>query len=868
MKSLQLKKDIYWVGSLDPELRIFDIIMQTEFGTTYNSYVVKGSEKTAIFETVKAKCFNEYIEKLKDIINPADIDYIVVDHTEPDHAGSVEMLLKVAKSAKVVGSQSAIDFLKNIVNHDFDHIVVNHGDTLNLGNKTLKFISAPFLHWPDSIYTYLPEDKILFTCDSFGSHYSFDEILYSKIPPEKEKDYQSALIYYYSAIFSPFKKYVLEAIDKIKDFDIEMILNGHGPVLDKEPMKIVNIYKEWSTENFSKLSKKIIIPYVSAYGYTEQLANKIVEGILSKDSSFEIKKYNINIDNYNSLKPEIMAEIYNAAGVLLGSSTINGDALPPIWDIATSLNPIVHGGKTVSAFGSFGWSGEAVPNIISRLDQIRMNVADGYTVRFKPSIEELAGAVEFGKNFAKYILEGRVPSRQKEENEMTETLNPSGEIKKWRCIVCGEIFEGVLPPQVCPACGVGQEMFEIIEAEPISSARKNSTQKIVIIGSGAAGVAAAENARKNDSTALIEIFSEEDSMPYYRPVISEYLSSNIETLNFYLKPEIWYNENNILLTLNKKAISIDKEMKIITFNDDSSTRYDKLIIANGSRSNVPPILGSDINGVFTLRNKNDADLIKEKAKFSKNVVVVGGGVLGLETACELYKLGLNVSIVEREARIFPRQLDEDGSHILETIIGDTSISLYKNHFTKKINGVSNVESVELDSGKILNADMVIISAGIKCNKELGITASLKSNMGIIVNEYMETSEKDIFACGDIAEFDGIVQGLWATALEQGKIAGANVVGNNLSYTNSIQPVTFHSINTEIFSIGDTGVDPDKSYQTSTYTDVKNRVYKKLYFFNDKFVGGILIGDVSKAGVLLSSIKINSPMSEVTKKVFK
>lgn len=868
MKSLQLKKDIYWVGSLDPDLRIFDIIMETEFGTTYNSYVVKGSEKTAVFETVKSKCFNEYVEKLKEIINPADIDYIVVDHTEPDHAGSVEMLLKIAKSAKVVGSQSAIEFLRNIVNYDFEHIIVNHGDTINLGNKTLKFISAPFLHWPDSMYTYLPEDRVLFTCDSFGSHYSFDEVLYSKIPAEKYKDYQSALIYYYTAIFSPFKKYVLEAIEKIKDFDIEMILNGHGPVLDKDPLEIVNIYKEWSTENFSKLSKKVVIPYVSAYGYTEQLADKIAEGILSKDSDFEIKKYNLNINNYTSLKSEIMNEIYTASGVLLGSSTINGDALPPIWDIATSLNPIVHGGKTVSAFGSFGWSGEAVPNIIARLEQIRMNVADGYSVKFKPSAEELAGAFEFGKNFAKYIIEGRVPPRQKEEYEMVESLNPSGEIKKWRCIVCGEIFEGIFPPKVCPACGVGQEMFEIVEAEPVSSVIKNTNQKIVIIGSGAAGISAAENARRNDNTAVIEIYSEEESMPYYRPVISDYLSSTIDSLNFYLKSEEWYTENNILLTLNKKAVSIDKNMKIINFSDDSSVRYDKLIIANGSRSNIPPILGSDMSGVFTLRNKKDADAIKEQAQFSKNVVVVGGGVLGLETACELYKLGLNVSVVEREARIFPRQLDEEGSHILETIIGDTTIALYKNHFTKKINGVDRVESVELDSGKILNADMVIISAGIKCNKELALTSSLKTNMGVLVNEYMETSEKDIFACGDIAEFDGIVQGLWATALEQGKIAGANAAGNNLIYNYSIQPVTFHSINTEIFSIGDNGADPDKSYQTSTYTDIKNRVYKKLYFFNDKFVGGILIGDVSKAGVLLSSIKVNSPMSEVTKKVFK
>ncbi len=146
--------------------------MYTPFGTTYNSYAVKGSEKTAVFETVKEKFFDEYLERLKSIdINIEKIDYIVVNHTEPDHAGSVGKLLDIAKNAKIVGSQAAIEFLKEIINRDFEFIVVNDGDSISLGNKTLSFISAPFLHWPDSMFTYVVEDKLLITCDSFGSHY-------------------------------------------------------------------------------------------------------------------------------------------------------------------------------------------------------------------------------------------------------------------------------------------------------------------------------------------------------------------------------------------------------------------------------------------------------------------------------------------------------------------------------------------------------------------------------------------------------------------------------------------------------------------------------------------------------------------------
>ncbi len=868
MKSLQLKKDIYWVGSLDPDLRVFDIIMQTEFGTTYNSYLVKGSEKIAVFETVKAKYFDSYIEKISELINPQDIDYIIVDHTEPDHAGSVEMLLKKAKKAKVVGSQAAIDFLKDIINSDFDHIVVNHGDILNLGNKTLKFISAPFLHWPDSIYTYLPEDKMLFTCDSFGSHYSFDKIVFSEIPQEKMEDYNSALLYYYTAIFGPFKKYVLEAIEKIKDFDIEYIMPGHGPVLDKNPMAIVETYKTWSTEIIDKNKKKIVIPYVAAYGYTEQLAEKICEGIQSA-GDFIIKKYNLNISNYGSLKNEILNEIYSCDGILFGTSTINGDALPPIWDLAVSLNPIVHGGKTASAFGSFGWSGEGVPNIISRLDQLRMKVADGYTIKFKPSPAELDGAFEFGKNFAKYLIEGKVPLRKSSELSEISELNPSGELKKWRCLVCGEIFEGVLPPKICPACGVGQELFEIVEEESIINFLTSDYRKIVIIGAGAAGIAAAEAARFRNKNAEITVISSEKQLPYYRPSVSEYLSGTLSAEKLLLKPYSWYGDNNIALLLEKTVELLDHSEKFLTLSDGSKLFYDKLIIASGARAAVPPILGSNMENVFTLRTQSDADLIKNCANKSKTAVVVGGGVLGLETASELQKMGIEVSIIERESRIFPRQLDEEGSSILEEKIKKAGINIYKNHFAKKFFGENSiVEGIELDTGKVIKCDMAVISAGIKSNKELFSAAGIKSNAGILINDKTESSAPDIYACGDCAEFDGVIQGLWATAVEQGKVAGANAAGDTVSYTQQLQPVTFSGMNCELFSIGDIGADADKSYQISSYNDSVNNSYKKIYFYKNIFTGGILIGDISKAASLITASKNSCSLADLTKKIFK
>lgn len=866
MKSLELKKDIYWVGSLDPNLRIFDIIMETEFGTTYNSYIVKGSEKIALFETVKAKCFDEYIEKLKLYIDPKKIDYIVVDHTEPDHAGSVEMLLDYAPNAKVVGSQAAIDFLREIANKDFDAIVVNHGDTLNLGNKTLKFVSAPFLHWPDSIYTYIPEDKMLVTCDSFGSHYSWDEVLYSKIPQEKMKDYESALLYYFTAIFGPFKEYVLQALDKIKGFDIEIIATGHGPVLDQNPEVIMETYRKWSTETNPNTKKKVVIPYVSAYGYTAELAQTIADGIKSQ-GDFEIKLYNLDIANYGGLKGEIMNEIYWADAVLLGTSTINGDALPPIWDIATSLNPIVHGGKIVSAFGSYGWSGEGVPNIISRLDQLRMKVVDGYAIKFKPSPYQIENALIYGRNFGKYILEGQVPPRNKNEVDLVSELNPSGQVKKWRCVVCGEVFEGILPPEVCPACGVGQEMFEIVEDSGLPDFTKESDENFIIVGNGAAGIAAADAIRTRNAKASIELITKEDVPAYYRPSLSDYITGEIKDKDFYLKDEKWYTEKNINVIYGVNVDDIKPSDKTIKLSNGETKSYDKLILANGSRGNIPPILGVEKAGTFVLRTKKDADRIKEYAKTASRVVVVGGGVLGLEAASELKSLGLNITIVEMASRIFPRQLDEEASVLFEELVAKKDIKIYKNHFVKAINGTNKVQYVELDNGKEIKADMVLISAGIKANTQIVSGSPIMSNYGIIVDDTMLTSQGDIYAAGDVAEHKGIVMGLWATALEQGNVAGANAAGDKLIYKSSVQPVTFSGMDTSIFSIGDIGSDPDKDYGVSVYDDKKNGIYKKLYFANNKFVGGILCGDISKATVLLNAVKSDTGMKDLVKKVF-
>lgn len=399
--TFKITENLFWVGALDPNLRIFDIIMETKFGTSYNSYLLKGSQGIALFETVKEKFFDEHLEKIRLITNLEDINYIVVNHTEPDHAGSVEKLLEYAPNATVIGSSLAIKYLSEIINKPFNSKVVKDGETLSLGDKTLKFISAPQLHWPDTMYSYVVEDETLITCDSFGAHYCDDRILKSSIEEDKEDDYVEAYNYYFRMIMGPFKPFMLKAMDKIKDLKLNYICPGHGLVLDKSNIeKFMNLYREWCQPT-KREKQSIVIPYVTAYGYTETIAQVIKKGIESANFDVDILMYDLVTADMN----EVLKEINECSGLLIGSPTLLADTLPQIWTILSSLNPVIHRGLPASCFGSYGWSGEALKNITERYKQLKLNVvSEPLGIIFKASEENLETAFNFGLDFAKKVL--------------------------------------------------------------------------------------------------------------------------------------------------------------------------------------------------------------------------------------------------------------------------------------------------------------------------------------------------------------------------------------------------------------------------------------------------------------------------------
>ena len=839
MKTLELKDGFYWAGIVDDSLRVFDIIMYTEFGTTYNSYVWKTGDKTILFETAKGKCFDEYLDKLKEIIDVTKIDYLVVSHTEPDHAGSIGRLLEYSPQMKIVATGCAIGFLKEIVNHDFTSIAVKDNQTMEIGGKTLRFLVVPNLHWPDTMYTYIEEEQLLVTCDSFGSHYGFHDVLASKVTDQE--GYMRATKYYFDCIIGPFKPFMLKALDKVRQLDVSMICPGHGPVIDENIDRMYNIYEDWCTVVNPNRKKTVIIPYVSAYGYTKQLAEEISRGI-QDSGDIDVRSY----DLVEADQDKVLEELGFADGILFGTPTIVGEALKPIWDLTTSIFAGTHGGKLASAFGSYGWSGEGVPHIIERLKQLRMKVVDGLKIRFKPGENNLLDAYEYGYNFGCIL--------QKKENPKKK-----GSRTLVKCLVCGEIFDSSM--EICPVCGVGKENFVPVDAEE-SSFRKDTDHFYVILGNGAAGLSAAKAIRERDKTGSVIMISNEAYPTYNRPMLTKSMVAELDAKEILVEPEAWYQENNIHLLLEKEVTGIHTDKKEITLSDGTALKYTKLIYALGSECFVPPIPGTDKPEVVAIRRMSDIEKIEAMLYRVQNVVVIGGGVLGLEAAWELKKSRKQVVVLEAAPQIMGRQLDEGASQMLTDISRSNGIDIHAGVQIASIEGESSVTGVKLADGREFPAELVIVSAGVRANVGAAKNAGLDINRGIVVNADMSTSDENIFACGDCAEYEGINYAIWPQALEQGKVAGANAAGDALTYTTVSAGLSFHGMNTGLYAIGDNGKNPNLIYRTVEFKDMGRKQYEKYYFLNNRLCGAILIGDTSKMAFVTEAVEQKKTFKEM------
>jgi len=365
-------------------------------------------------------------------------------------------------------------------------------------------------------------------------------------------------------------------------------------------------------------------------------------------------------------------------------------------------------------------------------------------------------------------------------------------------------------------------------------------KQYVIIGNGVAGTTAAEYIRKNDEQGNITIITDEDLSFYYRIRLNELISGDIQEGDLVAKADAWYRERKIDLKLETRVAGGSADEKFVVTDRQEKFPYDALLVATGSHSFVPPIAGSEKKGVFALRSIQDTRDIIAWTRERYNVALIGGGLLGLEAGNALAKLGKKVMVVEFFPRLLPRQLDVEGAKRLQNILEGMGFSFRLGAKTQEITGKDVLDGVLLEGGERLAAEMVVISAGVRPNMELADSLGLEVDKGIKVDEHLRTNKPDVYAAGDVAEFRGMPYGIWPAAMEQGKIAGANMAGEDVKYEGTTMANSLKVAGIDLASVGN--IDADGEFESKVVQDEK--VYKKMVIDGNKVVGCIMLGDTN------------------------
>ena len=430
---------------------------------------------------------------------------------------------------------------------------------------------------------------------------------------------------------------------------------------------------------------------------------------------------------------------------------------------------------------------------------------------------------------------------------------------QWICMTCGYVHSGPTPPETCPVCGVGPDQFEPYtqDASPDSQALQNLS--IVILGAGIAGVSAAESIRGAAPAARVTLVSNEPGLPYFRLNLTRYLAGEIASNELYIHPEQWYRDNNIELRASAELTGFDPKKKQLTLNQKELLTYDRLILAMGTHAFIPPIPGADLENVTPLRTLQDADFILGKIRPGLRCVIIGGGVLGLEAAGSLAKRDVNVTVLEGFSWLMSQQLNRAGGDFLTDHVKKLGISIRTDARIASIDGAEQVNGVVLENGEHLQADLVIISAGVRPNSLMPLQAGLSVNRGVIVDDYLRTKNEDIFAAGDLSEHRGVCYGLWTPAQLQGKIAGLNAVGGQMEFSGIPRSNGLKVLNFDLFSIGK--VNPDDA-DYITFENGENGHYRYFVFRDEQLVGAVLMGDTSLAASVKRLIETKTSCATV------
>jgi flavorubredoxin len=391
MKSYNLPEitnNVFWVGVKDWNRRLFDALIPLPQGTTYNSYLVKGTEKTALIDTVNPGFEKEFMEKVSSRTDVALLDYLVMNHAEPDHAGAIPYIMEAAKNAVLVTSEKGSKMAQVYYRVPADRIKpVKDGETIALGGKTLHFIEAPWLHWPETMFSYLVEDRILFPCDFFGAHTAFGTY------DDEVDDLLSMAKKYFGEIMMPFKPMGVKALEKIKNLDIRFIGPSHGPIY-KNPSRIIDVYRQWTA---GETKKKVIVVYATMWGNTEAMIKTMVETLFAE--GIEVCLYNLSVADLG----DIAKDLVDSRAIVFGMPTVLA-GMHPVAIYAAHLVKALHPPlKYAVVLSSFGWGGGALKHAAEVLGPTKVEVVGALEINGPPQAADHQKVVEIGKELARKI---------------------------------------------------------------------------------------------------------------------------------------------------------------------------------------------------------------------------------------------------------------------------------------------------------------------------------------------------------------------------------------------------------------------------------------------------------------------------------
>jgi len=436
---------------------------------------------------------------------------------------------------------------------------------------------------------------------------------------------------------------------------------------------------------------------------------------------------------------------------------------------------------------------------------------------------------------------------------------PPGASERWRCLNCGYMHIGAEAPDLCPVCDAAGDRFEAIAAQSQTASGRDFSGNLVVIGAGVAGLSAIESFRKTASGGTVTLVSREPDLPYYRLNLTRYLAGEISETDLPIHEASWFSDKDVDLKLGADVGEIRLEDKSIRLRDDTTIPYDKLIVTMGAHPFTPPIPGIAQEGVISVRTVRDAMWILEFLQPGMRCVVIGGGLLGLETAGALAARKADVTLLESYDWLMPRQLNRQAGEILKSHVEQLGVVVRNNAHTRELPGDERVAGVELSDGRTIPADLVIVATGVRPNSHLARRIGLVVNKGIVVDNRLTSSHESVYAAGDVAEHQGVLYGNWSAAQFQGGIAGMNAAGATALFGGIPRSNTLKVLGLDLLSIGQFEPE-DGSFQV--IEDHLESGYYRFVFRDEHLVGSVLVGDTSLSGTVKGALESGTDFSSV------